>query len=495
MTVPTFREQCRQLAIRDRHHELLDLLDQAPVEISQFDADLSFWHALCLLSTVRYEEGKIATESFVQQHATPGNALALGRSHLLKSHLCIMEGDTDASYNHELKVVSLLPEDAYHERLRSWSTIDTMAGHIGDASMMERAIDALADVRNHLPFDQSWWYSFVVPNRADILAKRGFLEEAEALLTAQLYSVPKSEVAIIKLRLASLALEHQDPVRASNWLEGIALDGPTTYWSMEAYLIASQVKRLLGDCHGAIQILQEALSENADQMARADFYRAQMQLCELWIQEGEFELAEAWISLASKSLDPWPRTYGHPIPDLIRADLKMAKGNWTEGVQLLETLREEGIRRGHNGLLVGICARLAYAHAACGHPDAAQMFAKCATQAGGNGNFSRSNTVFGIDVRRFLTRTPTAGVHDAHRVVADRRPTLLSSREQEVLRLVEAGHRTTEIAKMLFLSPNTVKNHLSNIYKRLGVNKRRDAVHAARTLGLLPPQHIDNNQT
>ena len=112
-TAEAIRDQCRQLAIRDRHHQLLEVLEQVPLERMRSDADMAFWHALALHSTVRYIHGKDATEEFVRRFSSPDNRLALARSHLLQSHLYIMDGDTEASYNNELKVVTLLPEDAY----------------------------------------------------------------------------------------------------------------------------------------------------------------------------------------------------------------------------------------------------------------------------------------------------------------------------------------------------------------------------------------------
>lgn len=483
IAVDTLREQCRPLAIRDRHHDVLDLLQHIPLETIQSDEDVAFWHALCLLSTVRYVEGKQAAEEFSRRYATPDNPLGVGRGRMLQSHLRIMDGDTEASYNLELEVVAILPETAYHERLRSWATIDTMAGHIGDNVRMEQAIEALADVRNNLPFDQSWWYSFVVPNRADILAKRGFLAKAETLLLAQLSSVPREEREIIKLRLAVIALEHQNPAKAREWLEDVSHDGPSAYWSMEAYLIASQIERLLGDPERALQILQDGIAEKAKNHIRAELFRAQIQLCELWIQEGEIELAEAWVSLASKALDPWPRTYGHPIPNMVIAELEMAKGNWNRAISLLEALRDEGIRRNHTGLLVGIYAHLAYAHASSGATDTAVEFVKLATLSGADGNFAKSLTVFGLDVRKFLTGSPESLV--VSRRSKTIKKSLLSDREIEVLALVADGESNAEIADRLFLSISTVKNHLGKIFRSLGVSNRRDAVHAARQMGLL----------
>ena len=479
------KDQVRELAIRDRHHEALALMKQMPSEVIQSDEDLAFWHALCLLSTVRYVEGKQATEEYIRSYATPDNPLGIGRSYLLRSHLSIMDGNTEASYELEQQVIANLPETAYHELLRSWSTIDTMAGHMGDTEMMERAIEALADVRNHLPFDQSWWYSFVVPNRADILAKRGFLEEAEKFLMAQLPSMPEDDVEIVRLRLAVIALEQQHPEKAADWLKLVSHDGPTTYWTTEAFLIAAQVRRLLGDAEGAIKILQEGMEEHSRNHVRAEYFRAQIQLCELWIQEGEIELAEAWVSLASKSLDPWPRTFGQPIPAFILAQLEIAKGNWSAAIELLEALQEEGERRKHGGLLVGIYAHLSYAYAMGGDSNTSVEFANRATSAGSNGNFVKSYTVFGLDVRRFLTASPEKLIQQRARHTSTPARTLLSLREMEVLNLVEAGKRNSEIAETLYLSTSTVKNHLANIFKRLGVTNRRDAVYVARQMGIL----------
>ena len=52
----------------------------------------------------------------------------------------------------------------------------------------------------------------------------------------------------------------------------------------------------------------------------------------------------------------------------------------------------------------------------------------------------------------------------------------LTRRELEVLRLVAAGHRNRQIAEELFISPNTVARHLSNIYDRTGSANRAEAV-------------------
>lgn len=61
----------------------------------------------------------------------------------------------------------------------------------------------------------------------------------------------------------------------------------------------------------------------------------------------------------------------------------------------------------------------------------------------------------------------------------------LSEREIEVLQLIAAGHKNQEIADALVVSLNTVRYHTKNLYGKLGVNKRTQAVAKAQALGLI----------
>ncbi|GGO01364.1 hypothetical protein GCM10010116_02510 [Microbispora rosea subsp. aerata] len=52
----------------------------------------------------------------------------------------------------------------------------------------------------------------------------------------------------------------------------------------------------------------------------------------------------------------------------------------------------------------------------------------------------------------------------------------LSKRETEVMDLIATGHSNGEIARLLFLSEKTVKNHVNRIYAKLGVDCRMRAI-------------------
>jgi len=61
----------------------------------------------------------------------------------------------------------------------------------------------------------------------------------------------------------------------------------------------------------------------------------------------------------------------------------------------------------------------------------------------------------------------------------------LSEREIEVLQLIAAGHKYQEIAERLVISLNTVRHHTKNIYSKLEVNNRTQAIKKANDLKLL----------
>lgn len=61
----------------------------------------------------------------------------------------------------------------------------------------------------------------------------------------------------------------------------------------------------------------------------------------------------------------------------------------------------------------------------------------------------------------------------------------ISTREYEVLQLIAAGHSNREIAEQLFISTNTVKTHSSNLFSKLDVRRRTQAVQRAKELGII----------
>jgi DNA-binding NarL/FixJ family response regulator len=86
-----------------------------------------------------------------------------------------------------------------------------------------------------------------------------------------------------------------------------------------------------------------------------------------------------------------------------------------------------------------------------------------------------------VDVVRAVRR-----VSQGHEVFAEAPlDSPLSDREQEVLTLIATGSTNKEIAGQLHLSPHTVKEHTSAIYRKLGVRNRAEATRQAQRLKIL----------
>src|SRR5512132_4035019 len=66
----------------------------------------------------------------------------------------------------------------------------------------------------------------------------------------------------------------------------------------------------------------------------------------------------------------------------------------------------------------------------------------------------------------------------------------LSEREQEILRLVATGASNKEIAQQLYISANTVKVHLRNIFAKINVVSRTEATLFAIREGLVPASDV-----
>ena len=55
----------------------------------------------------------------------------------------------------------------------------------------------------------------------------------------------------------------------------------------------------------------------------------------------------------------------------------------------------------------------------------------------------------------------------------------LTERELEVLRLLQTELSVSELGKLLYVSPSTIKSHVKSVYRKLGVSSRKEAVEQA----------------
>jgi LuxR family maltose regulon positive regulatory protein len=113
--------------------------------------------------------------------------------------------------------------------------------------------------------------------------------------------------------------------------------------------------------------------------------------------------------------------------------------------------------------------------------------------------YARPFLAEGAPMRGLLQHAVSNGVEPnyANRLISTfemqkQRPTLpscslidpLTNREAEILKLIAAGASNKEISQKLFITINTVKRHVTNIYGKLAVTKRSEAIDRAHQLGL-----------
>lgn len=91
-----------------------------------------------------------------------------------------------------------------------------------------------------------------------------------------------------------------------------------------------------------------------------------------------------------------------------------------------------------------------------------------------------------IIARQVLARFRQVGAGGASQLITpDETPQLLSTREKEVLELITKGFTANEIARLMSLSPFTVRSFVRRIYSKLNVTSKAEAIYEARNQGIL----------
>jgi LuxR family maltose regulon positive regulatory protein len=193
------------------------------------------------------------------------------------------------------------------------------------------------------------------------------------------------------------------------------------------------------------------------------------------------------------------RKYEH----LVLARLLMAQDRPEEVLALLEPLLPRMEQQGRKDLVIEIQILKALAFQVQGDIGQALTALEQALSVAEPGGYVRIFVDEGEPMAQLLYQAAARGIAPeyagkllsafpaAEPATKPRQPQVemiepLSEREIEVLQLIAEGLSNREIAQKLFLSVNTVKVHTYNIYGKLSVHSRTQAVAQARALGILP---------
>ncbi|MDF2720964.1 MAG: transcriptional regulator [Paenibacillus sp.] len=252
--------------------------------------------------------------------------------------------------------------------------------------------------------------------------------------------------------------------------------------AVAAKVVLAQLKLAYGEEGAASALLAEA-----EQTARQQRYMQQM-----------FPIAEAQIRMRIRQGE-WKEAMRlaqqHHLP-LSVARVHLATGNSAKALSVMKPVRQQAEARGHLDIRLQTLVLQAIAE------QNAQLLAE-ALAAAEQGGFIRIFVDEGDSLAR-LARECSArpGAKSAYfqqmltAIQAEAaldgqvQPALpliepLSERELEILRLIAQGLSNQDIAERLFLALSTVKGHNRNLYGKLEVERRTDAVARARVLGLL----------
>jgi LuxR family maltose regulon positive regulatory protein len=505
-----------------------DWLDALPQEIVRSHPRLCIDKAWTLHLTQRPDaiepllqdaERGLESSDLAEQEATSS---WLGEVMALRAWVKRSQGDLSQAIELSHEALERLTEEQVFALCLNLVSLAGALRYVGDTA---QAVQVLTDC---IPLCQAAGNSLGVMadtyDLAELRVMQGHLYLAKAVLEDALQWAAEQGMqrmpatSMVYVKLGDVLREQNDLQGAEDHLlAGIELsEGGLAAVTGQAYLSLARLKQARGDAAGARNALQQAEQavrgwETPEIVADMAAHRAR-----LWLAQGNLPAAVRWIQQSGIRTNNEP-TYLHEFELLTLARVLIAQGSAQrdeqtphEALGLLEQLRQEADAGGRMGRVLEVSMLQALALSQIpvrgqgwGDTDEALGTLRRALTLAEPEGYVRMFVDEGAPMARLLYEAAARGItpeYAGRLLVAfpdvdaaqPKGPSTemiepLSARELEVLGLIAEGLSNREIAAKLYVSPNTVKVHSSNIYGKLGVNSRTQAVAKAKALGILPP--------
>jgi LuxR family maltose regulon positive regulatory protein len=307
---------------------------------------------------------------------------------------------------------------------------------------------------------------------------------------------------IEQIGLGGLLCEWNDLEGAASHInEGLRLAemGGDFVFLRDGYLARARLQLALGNLDEALAFVQKV-----GQVVQHHCCAWETALVGLWkarlcLARGDQAGAATWARTCGLSPDDEPR-FLDELGHLTLAQVLLAQGRLEEAYRLLERLRQAAESAGRRGRLIQILIAQALVRQAGGDEARTLLCLERALAMAEPEGYVRTFLDAGPGMVPLLRRARSRGLapgYVARLLEASGQPPLsqpsvdqplvdpLTLRELEVLSLIAGGLRNQEIADQLVISLATVKRHISNIYGKLGVSHRTQAVARGQELGLL----------
>jgi LuxR family maltose regulon positive regulatory protein len=348
--------------------------------------------------------------------------------------------------------------------------------------------------------------------QATVLIAQGRLQQTAELCHRTIdqhldhYPKPLPTLGHVHANLARVLYEWNDLGGAAAHLEQAVLLGKQTQVPSTLRFRASMLAwiRQIQSVHGETITLPQQLAAIADReqmdLEDVDFTAWRVQL---WLRQGNLAAAEAWEETYQAG-EASPQLW-HPYGDLALARVLIAQRRLGQALDVLAQIRQTAQEAGGLGWVIEALILEALSFQMAGNPEhAATALARALSLAEPEG-YVRSFVDEGVPMARLLYQAAEKNIAPEYvsRLLgafsplalepvdpAQRQPESptvepLTERELEVLQLIAEGLSNREVAQQLCLSLSTVKVHTHNIYGKLGVNSRTQAIARARALGIL----------